>query len=134
MKSHIPIERELAQQLITLECALLKPHVRASAEMLDNLLADEFIEFSATGKCFDKQHVLARLPGELMPEFHNQDFDVRLINDGLAQVTYRARLQRDKEPRPQYSNRSSLWRQTEDGWQMVFHQGTPCAEFTLKQK
>ena len=134
MKSNLPIELSLSQHLVMLELSLLKPNVRASSQMLDNLLADDFVEFSATGKCFDKQHVLSRLPSEMMPDFHNQDFDVRLISAEIAQVTYRARLVRDKEPRPQFSNRSSIWRKTTDGWQMVFHQGTPCAEFTIDKK
>ncbi|HDY90598.1 MAG TPA: DUF4440 domain-containing protein, partial [Pseudoalteromonas sp.] len=30
-----------------------------------------------------------------------------------------------------YSLRMSLWRQTNEQWKMVFHQGTPCAPFSI---
>ncbi|MDP5137654.1 DUF4440 domain-containing protein, partial [Rheinheimera baltica] len=58
-----------------------------------------------------------------------QDFDCRVLAVGLAQLTYRATIQRAENQSPSYSVRSSIWRFDGEKWQMVFHQGTACNPF-----
>tara|TARA_Y100001951_G_C11198121_1_gene215516 strand:- start:239 stop:610 length:372 start_codon:yes stop_codon:yes gene_type:complete len=113
------------QQLVELEQLLVQPATRFSAEMLNRHLADDFYEIAATGRCFGKADVLARLPAETPPVISQQDFECRVLADGLAQLTYRATIQRADND-PSYSVRNSIWRFDGEKWQMVFHQGTPC--------
>ena len=115
----------LKQQLIALEQLLVQPATRLSAELLNRYLADGFYEIAATGRCFGKADVLARLPAETPPVISQQDFECRVLADGLAQLTYHATIQRADND-PSYSVRSSIWRFDGEKWQMVFHQGTPC--------
>ncbi|MEH8016371.1 DUF4440 domain-containing protein [Rheinheimera muenzenbergensis] len=117
------------QQLIELEQLLVQPATRLSVELLDRYLADDFHEISATGRCFGKADVLQRLPAETPPVISQQDFDCRVLADGLAQLTYRATIQRAESNSPSYSVRSSLWRFDAENWQMIFHQGTACNPF-----
>ena len=117
------------QQLIELEQLLVQPATRLSVELLDRYLADDFHEISATGRCFGKADVLERLPTETPPVITQQDFNCRVLADGLAQLTYRATIQRAEDDSPSYSVRSSLYRFDGETWQMIFHQGTACNPF-----
>ncbi|MDP2715226.1 DUF4440 domain-containing protein [Rheinheimera sp.] len=117
------------QQLIALEQLLVQPATRLSAELLNRYLADDFYEIAATGRCFGKVDVLERLPAEAPPVITQQDFNCRVLADGLAQLTYRATIQRAENESPSYSMRSSIWRFDGEKWQMVFHQGTACEPF-----
>ena len=120
-------DHELAAHLFALEQRLFEPDVRASRPELERLIADDFLEFAATGASFGKSEALSRLPQEDPPQIEAWGFELRRLTDDAAQVVYRARLERPGDARPRFSLRSSLWRHSDDGWQMVFHQGTPCA-------
>lgn len=119
----------IKQQLIELEQLLVQPATRLSAELLNLYLADDFHEIAATGRCFGKADVLERLPSETTPVITQQDFTCKVLADGLAQLTYRATIQRAEDNSPRYSVRSSLYRFDGEHWQMIFHQGTACEPF-----
>ncbi|WP_417703138.1 DUF4440 domain-containing protein [Rheinheimera aquimaris] len=116
----------IKQQLIRLEQLLVQPATRLSADLLNRYLADDFYEIGASGRCFGKADVLERLPTETPPVITQQDFECRVLADGLAQLTYRATIQRDTVA---YSIRSSIYRFYGENWQMIFHQGTACEPF-----
>lgn len=117
------------QQLIELEHLLVQPATRLSAELLNRYLADDFYEIAATGRSFGKADVLARLPTETPPVITQQDFECRVLADGLAQLTYRATIKRAENDVIAYSMRSSIFRFDGENWQMNFHQGTVCEPF-----
>ena len=117
------------QQLIKLEQLLVQPATRLSVELLNRHLDDDFYEIAATGRCFGKADVLERLPTETPPVISQQDFDCRVLAEGLAQLTYRATIQRAEDGSLSYSVRSSIYRFDGEKWQMVFHQGTACNPF-----
>lgn len=119
----------IKQQLIELEQLLVQPATRLSAELLNRYLADDFYEIAATGRCFGKSDVLERLPTETPPVITQQDFNCRVLAQGLAQLTYRATIQREGDGTVAYSVRSSIYRFDGENWQMVFHQGTACESF-----
>ncbi|NOU50095.1 DUF4440 domain-containing protein [Pseudoalteromonas sp. JBTF-M23] len=125
------IRSELLDHLIEQERQLLEPSVRQSCDMLDKLLSDDFYEISANGLTFDKKHVISRLPDEKVPQFYNQAFKGRMLSEQLVQLTYHAAYRRSVKCQLNYSVRMSLWRFEHDLWRLVFHQGTPCAEFKL---
>ncbi|TLX48310.1 DUF4440 domain-containing protein [Pseudoalteromonas phenolica] len=121
----------LLSHLIELERRLLDPVVRASKNQLSHLLHDDFYEISANGLMFNKQHVIGRLPLEKIPQIYNQDFKGQVLSDTLAQLTYHAAYRMNVHNALNFSIRMSIWAKTEKGWQLFFHQGTPCPEFTL---
>ncbi|KZY50515.1 DUF4440 domain-containing protein [Pseudoalteromonas shioyasakiensis] len=125
------IKETLFIHLIDAERQLLEPEVRQSAEALDALLDDDFIEIAADGTSFNKFQVLTRLPTEVVPQFYNQHFKGRMLSDDIAQLSYQAAFRRSARSEFNYSVRMSLWRFNGKQWQMVFHQGTPCAVFTI---
>jgi hypothetical protein len=121
----------LLDTLIELERYCLKPEVRSSREELDRLLADDFIEIPSTGASYDKSHALSRIPDEISPTFTQQDYKLMILADGVAQLIYKATVQRPNEKAASYSMRNSIWKLNGDKWQMLFHQGTPCDPFDI---
>ncbi|TMP39735.1 DUF4440 domain-containing protein [Pseudoalteromonas rubra] len=126
------IKFDTLDMLIGLERELLDPAVRENPQRLAQLLDEDFYEISANGLMFNKSHVLARLPREKVPQFYNQDFQGQMLAEHLAQITYHAAYRRNAYSNLNYSVRMSIWRSRASGWQLLFHQGTPCPEFKLK--
>lgn len=108
----------LEATLVGLEQALLNQQIRSDAAALQRLLADDFLEFGASGRVWRKMEVIDALLHETFTPRALHDCQVRLLADEVAQVTYTCVGQTP-------TLRSSIWRRSDDGWQMVFHQGTP---------
>ena len=111
--------------LFALEEELLSPQVRASEARLNELLADEFVEFGSSGRIYDKPSIIREL-GELgfVADFEIGDFRLVMSRENSALVTYRCVVRSDSGEIIRKSNRSSLWRLVDDRWQLIFHQGT----------
>ncbi|MCG9748413.1 DUF4440 domain-containing protein [Shewanella sp. Isolate8] len=119
----------MQQTIIELELALLSPEVRCDANVLDELIHADFLEVGATGISFGKPEVLARLPKEKPPVFRVSDMQYRLLSEDLVQLNYRACFKPVNEVDKRYSLRTSLWKCSNGRWQMIYHQGTPCAPY-----
>lgn len=103
------------------ELRLLRPEVRASPELLEKLLHPEFREFGASGRYWDRTSIIESLlagvdPGP-RPVVVSEMEGVQLASD-VVHLTF------DTDDNGRRVHRSSLWRRTDDGWQMYFHQGT----------
>jgi len=108
--------------LETLERQLLNTEVRRSADTLDTLIADDFMEFGASGRRWTKADVLRALPEvQAGGAVHVSELSVKRLGDEHALVTYELMENGRAGPR---TLRSSLWRRSGASWQIVFHQGT----------
>ena len=121
-------DSDLLALLRGLEESLLQPGVRASAEAVSHLLADEFVEFGSSGRVYDKAETVAALAEEQRPGpavvAIASGFRLNLLAEGVALVTYQTERRPADGPVTR-SRRSSIWKQMEGRWQMLFHQGTP---------
>lgn len=116
----------IATLLWSLERMLLDPAVRSDPARVSALLADDFVEFGASGRVWSRDEILAELAakGESWTPPSVEDFACRLVSESAALVTYRAvRLDAATESRS-VSLRSSLWIRESGSWKMCFHQGT----------
>jgi hypothetical protein len=120
------MDAALQQHLQALELRLLQPQVRASAEQLERLLDADFIEFGASGRRYQRQQIIAALVAEPELEIQVRDFECVPLAPGLVQLRYISRVVRDGVIRQAW--RSSIWRCADDGWRILFHQGTAFAE------
>ncbi|UYC11175.1 nuclear transport factor 2 family protein [Xanthomonas sp. CFBP 8445] len=119
------MDAAVQRALVALELELLEPAVRASAERVAELLDDAFVEFGASGRCFDRPAVLQALAVESGDfRYRAVDIQVQSLAPDLAQVRYRSERSGGGEP-PRQALRSSLWQRRDDRWRMLFHQGTP---------
>jgi len=110
-----------------LELRLMTPAIRNNAELAGSLLADDFLEFGSSGRTYDKAAVLAAIANDATPAPEIEAFSVRCLSSNLVLATYEIIRREAGDEWPIRSLRSSLWRQTGDRWQLVFHQGTPVA-------
>ena len=112
----------VVEVVIAAEMRLLEPVVRASPELVSELLDPEFVEVGSSGRRWDAESILAvTSSGSVDPESPVRVSDVAgvVLAPGGVHLTYRA------DNRGRRTWRSSLWRLTGSGWRMYFHQGTP---------
>jgi hypothetical protein len=103
------------------ELRLLDPEIRRSPELVGALLHPDFHEFGASGRIWDRASILAALAGADEPggrlSTTSRIKGVQLAPD-LVHLTF------DTDDNGRRAHRSSLWRLTEEGWLLYFHQGT----------
>ncbi|GGY16225.1 nuclear transport factor 2 family protein [Streptomyces djakartensis] len=107
------------------ELTLLDPEVRRSPERVAALLHPDFHEFGASGRHWGRAAIIASLAEntdlESPPVVASRMRGVELA-PGLVHLTF------DTECDGRRAHRSSLWRRTEAGWLLYFHQATPFGE------
>jgi len=111
----------LRSHISELEFCLHRLEVRADGDQLNALLADDFVEFAASGGEWNKTQVISALLSEALfiaPLVN--DLNVRQLAEQVVLVTYRC----VGSGLSSVTLRSSIWRLGDKGWQMVFHQGS----------
>ncbi len=101
------------------ERRLLEPAVRRSEEAVLSLLHEDFREFGASGRIWDRQSMATALSADPGVAVNAHDMHGARLGDNVVLVTYVA------ETAGRVSLRSSVWRRGDDGWRLFFHQGTP---------
>jgi aminoglycoside 6'-N-acetyltransferase len=110
--------REIINLLEGLEQELLQTATRKSKKKLNLLLADDFKEFSKSGKIYTKQDILGTLPSELSHKFIATNFETIELSPDVVLINYKTTEQSNT------ALRSSIWKNINNNWQIVFHQGT----------
>lgn len=110
----------LRNKIYKLELSHLNPETRHSVKKLENLLADDFVEFGSSGKIYHKNDILKWLPLESPRQFIIEDFSALILAEDIVLATYKLKSESVS------SLRSSLWKFNGNEWKMVFHQGTKC--------
>ena len=121
------MQEDLQKTIYDLETTLLKPEIRSSAEDLDLLLADDFVEFGSSGKIYDKKMILERLPKDTeisSVQFEVSNFQVKALSENVVLATFKTDKILPNNSRVT-ALRASIWRNTNGNWQMIYHQGTP---------
>jgi hypothetical protein len=105
-------------QVIGREMRLLDPRVRTSAEALTALLHEDFREFGASGRVWDRASIVPAVTADPGAAATVGDMTAVRLAPEVILLTYSV-------VRPSgRSLRSSVWRQDADGWRLYFHQGT----------
>lgn len=105
------------------EFSLLKPEIRSSPESLERLIAEDFIEFGSSGLIYNKSNILEHLPKETGILFVVSNFKARILAENIVLTTFN--IERSLETGAKLrSLRSSIWKNVDGSWQIVFHQGT----------
>jgi hypothetical protein len=92
---------------------------------LNEHLAEDFLEYGSSGNIFDKNAQLEAVrEGKTVTNsirYTVTDFNIKVLAPGVVLATYHTLRHNDQ----QLANRSSIWKEIEGKWQMIFHQGTP---------
>jgi hypothetical protein len=108
--------------LFELEQRLAQVGRKLSPEDASSLIAEDFVEFGASGRVWSKAEIIAAMSEWAPIERIIEDFAVRELAASVYLVTYKL-IGVDRQPSP-FSLRSSIWRNNGKAWQIVFHQGT----------
>jgi glyoxylase I family protein len=110
----------LEAELHRLESALARRDpelIDGDAAALSALVADDFLEFGASGRTWTAADVRETLATEPPRDVPMEDFAVARLAVGVALVTYRSRD-------PRHARRASIWVRRKGRWLLRFHQGT----------
>lgn len=116
----------LLERLRALEVELHRIETRRNTKRLDQLLHPDFVEFGRSGRTYTRTEVLQEFSagGELEP-VEAQDFEFAELGPGVALLTYKSAHRNPTGALYRQTLRSSIWVETDRGWVMRFHQGTP---------
>jgi hypothetical protein len=123
---------EIAALLLRNEQAFLDPQVRIDRQQVRELLAEDFEEFSASGRVWTRDGIIeelateADIPSVLTPPVLSE-FRCRMIAADVALVTYRTARVDPVSGERRAAFRSSIWIVEDARWKVRFHQGTPAA-------
>lgn len=115
---------ELKDILYQLELSLVNQDNRYSIDKLNELLADDFIEYGSSGSIYNKEITISSLIGAPSPTYEIYDFEVISLSETFAQTRFKTN-RTNLDGTKLISLRSSIWKKTDGKWQMYFHQGTP---------
>ena len=116
---------ELLNTLRKLEQTLHQSDIRHSADALDQLLHDEFMEIGRSGAIYTKPDIIASLTTATTPTtIWSGHYQLYQISQQTAQLIYQtARVDKDGR-KSRWTWRSSMWVKHQETWQLRFHQGT----------
>jgi hypothetical protein len=125
---------ELLELICSLEVKLHQSAVRSDKTQPEGLLHSDFSEYGRSGRTYDKAEILKHLEQEsLTNAVWSQDFHLKLLAFSVALLTYKSAHINAQGELSCYALRSSVWQFSESGWQMRFHQATPCAPFAKNE-
>ena len=103
-----------------------RPEFGTTRADFENIMDDAFWEIGASGRRYSREYVLdvleARWRDPPLDRWEAYDFHCAEIAAGNYLLTYTLK-QEDRLTR-----RTSIWRRTDAGWKIVFHQGTIVAD------
>ncbi|KQU61159.1 ribonuclease H [Rhodococcus sp. Leaf278] len=105
--------------VLALERELQTPECRRNPGRLVSLLADDFTEVGASGAVWDKTSILDLLSREDSVEIEVLELSGRAISADFVLVQWISQTLGKR------ARRTSLWRRTASGWELIHHQGTP---------
>ncbi|MCT4633684.1 MAG: DUF4440 domain-containing protein [Firmicutes bacterium] len=113
----------ISKTIYNLEKQLLQPEIRSNRTELDYLISNDFIEYGASGRIYNKKDIINQLIESDKESFFIYDFTIRMLGEEYVQSMYRIKMA-GKDGEFRYSLRSSIWENKKNRWQIVFHQGT----------
>ena len=118
-------DRDLLQRL---EEDLWREDTHFDNPYMEQLFAAGFIEFGRSGRIYTRTEAHSHPRQPIEAGLPLPDFEVRLLTEEVAQVTYNSTATYDGVVLK--GRRSSIWSRTaaEYGWVLRFHQGTPYDE------
>jgi len=98
---------------------------RFDPEWINRILHPDFEEVGMSGQVYsrDETPVVVSKLAAILP---HEGYRLELIDEDVALVRYVSHDTSDGVHR--HANRTSIWVNTNDGWQLRFHQGTPLVE------
>lgn len=119
--------------LIEQEIALHQYETRQDLDEVARLLHPSFNEVGRSGCSFDYASIVEMMQSERpsLGHIHSHGYYCIQLAPSVQLLLYKSAWVSDTGEINAFSKRSSIWVFTGQGWQMKYHQGTPCSEFEL---
>jgi hypothetical protein len=122
IRSTEPRLRGIQHELAKREPLFHNPSHGTSREALESMVEGEFWEIGTSGQRYSREYVIDTLVA-LASAPHNKRWDSEdFYCQQIALDTYLLTFTLHQEWRS--SHRATIWRRTDNGWKIVFHQGT----------
>jgi hypothetical protein len=122
----IEITAEEREELQRLEESLWREETRFDRDYMERVLAEDFFEFGRSGRTYQRGEILSLPAQPIQAVIPLPEFDVRLLTEDVAQVTYNSEV--TYEGVVEKGRRCSIWSRSPGGWVLRFHQGTPFSD------
>lgn len=106
-----------------LEEGIWREEVMLGLEWVDRVLHPEFSAIDRIGRTYTREENFAAASTEVRVKMPLERYRLQLIDEDVALVRYLSNETLDGGSRS--TERTSIWVNTNDGWQLRFHQGTP---------
>ncbi len=90
---------------------------------MDRMLHPDFAEVGMSGRTYSRGGTIAAPRREIGAVLPLQDYRLELVDEDVAMARYVSHDRQTGEMR--HAHRTSIWVNTNDGWRLRFHQGTP---------
>lgn len=121
----------LEKEILKLENDILLSSTRKCAEKISDILDDEFLEYTSSGKeyHYKKGDVFQDKDDYKELDWRIYEFKVKQLSEECILATYKVVKNDEEDESKKYTLRSSIWKYIHGKWKMVFHQGTMCKKF-----
>lgn len=114
----------LKKQIYELEERAMQPVARESKEKMSQFLVDNFFEFGSSGNIYYFSEDDFINQGSVVFNCEIIDFEIMMLAPDVILATYKAIKHHETREDMKYSLRSSIWKNFNGQWKIVFHQGT----------
>lgn len=109
-------------QFTKLEESLWIAETRFDPVYMGNILHTGFVEFGCSGRVYTRETIMQiSVDGEIRAKLPFENLEVIALSADVVQITYISEV---KYNELQVCNRSSIWVNVANHWQLRFHQGT----------
>lgn len=114
----------LEKEILKLENNLLLSSTRKSAEKINEILDDEFTEYTSSGKeyHYKKGDVFQDIEDDSELDWQITDFKIKELSKECVLATYKVVKNNEIDEKKKYTLRSSIWKCIDGTWKMIFHQ------------
>ena len=116
---------QLANQIQELEEKLLHENMQENPLLLDEILAETFVEIGYSGNITSRQEVVDWLLNKpINDRWLLSNFCINILSSDIVLAVYQAQKIGDSERISKASTRSSIWKRQANQWKMMFHQAS----------
>jgi hypothetical protein len=119
-----PALADIFTQLMRREPIFHRPEFGTTRADFQHITTDDYWEVGASGRRYSRNYVLDILEERFQQDqsgdiWETSDFYCKRLSEDVYLLTYTLFQRRTRKTR-----RSTIWQQTQQGWKIVYHQGT----------
>jgi len=115
--------KDVLAELSAREPIFHRPEFGTARADFERMTAEDFWEVGASGQCYSREFVLDELQKRFVEPHEDvweaSDFLCRKLGNDTFLLTYTL-----LQDHVRLSRRSTIWQPTNEGWKILFHQGT----------